>query len=93
MMRAKWYICIAAAWAGGWIQIGEMWLASVMELGEVCAEVLVIGSKDAGSNCLQVESILFNVSPASMYPEISPSFGVAANWTHLAAMYKMRVAN
>jgi hypothetical protein len=87
MIRAKWYIWIAAACAGGCIHIGDDSRGSSDGLCVVCDVVIGIGSKaELGKHLLHVSNMRMRVSPASMYAAMSPSLRVAAKETHLAAM-------
>lgn len=45
-MREKWYICIAAAWAGGWIQTEASDVVSEFDRGVEYEPAIRIGSKD-----------------------------------------------
>lgn len=45
-IREKWYICIAAACAGGWIHIGASDIVSEFDLGVEYEPAIGIGSKD-----------------------------------------------
>lgn len=82
---AKWYSCIAAAFAGGWIQMGRM---RSLSTGDLCADTAeaTMGTawNENGRIRFQASSILISVSPAFIYPTILPFFGVAAYCTHFA---------
>lgn len=80
-IRAKWYICIAAACEGGWIHIGASDVASEFDCGVENEPATRMGSKETGRQRFQASNIRINVAPASMYSVMLCSLGVAANCT------------
>ena len=78
-MREKWYICIAAACAGGWIHIGASGVKSELDRGVDKELATRMGSKEVGRQLFHASNMCISVVPASMYSVMLLSLGVAAN--------------